>query len=340
MKARDPWVVAVIVTYNRLPQLRKSLRLTLDESFDHVLVVNNGSTDGTHDYLTHLSASCQKLEVIHQPTNSGGAGGFYSGLSRLQALYQQGVIPHSCWAVLFDDDSYPEAGCIDFFRSTYSTNPSPIAVAAAVLDDLGFVAEVNRPIINIFRDPASLVTQLRFGSCRSIRDLYHVPTHQILNRGNSSQVDAISFVGLFLNLGVLADFGWPLPDRHLFIYGDDTLYTWGLRDCGGKLLFDSNLRFVHESSTGYRDGLIMPIWKLYYITRNSWRVYCALTGFVIGPILFIVSTTSKVWLLVRYPKLSDRGCAFRAIYLAVLDIMLRRRQRSFRSVCLFVRSKC
>jgi len=334
----DPCLIAVVVTYNRIAQLRKSLQHTLAEAFDHVLVVNNGSTDGTDGYLDQLAASCARLEVIHQSINIGGAGGFHVGLSRLQVLYQLGDLPQHSWAVLYDDDSYPDLGCIECFRSASSSRQGITGIAAAVFDDAGFVAEVNRPIINIFRFPRQLISQVHSGSCHTIRDLYHVPSHQILQRGYCMSVDAISFVGLFLNLSELSKLLWPMPDIDLFLYGDDTLYTWGLRDRGATLIFDSDLRFIHETSTGYREGVIMPVWKLFYITRNSWFVYRRLAGFLAGIFLFLIGTLSKAAILARYSDPSARRGALRAIFLGLSDLVRARKQRSLQSVRLFVES--
>ena len=87
-------VIAVVVTYNRLDCLKEciaSLRNQTYKDFD-ILVVNNGSTDGTGDYLDCIN----DIKVIHQ-SNVGGAGGFYSGM---KFGYDQGYE----WVWMMDDD--------------------------------------------------------------------------------------------------------------------------------------------------------------------------------------------------------------------------------------------
>lgn len=68
-------VLAGIVTYNRLALLKECLTSVRQQTFTgfDILVVNNGSTDGTQEWLEQEKA----LITLHQ-ANLGGAGGFYA----------------------------------------------------------------------------------------------------------------------------------------------------------------------------------------------------------------------------------------------------------------------
>ncbi len=70
-------VCAVVVTFNRLTLLKECIDSLKKQTYHDmdVVVVNNGSTDGTGDYLE----SDNEIKKIHQD-NLGGAGGFYSGM--------------------------------------------------------------------------------------------------------------------------------------------------------------------------------------------------------------------------------------------------------------------
>lgn len=72
-----PKVLALVVTYNRLEMLKECLSSIKEQTYRNfdILVVNNGSTDGTKEYLDTLN----DIYVINQE-NVGGAGGFYSGM--------------------------------------------------------------------------------------------------------------------------------------------------------------------------------------------------------------------------------------------------------------------
>ncbi len=64
----------VIVTYNRVELLKECLACVCGQnhSFSRVIVVDNHSTDGTAEFL----AAREDLDVIREPENLGGAGGF------------------------------------------------------------------------------------------------------------------------------------------------------------------------------------------------------------------------------------------------------------------------
>lgn len=94
---REKEIVAVVVTYNRLELLKRcleSLSKQTRKDFD-ILVVNNGSTDGTYDWL---NAFGEQIKCIHQK-NLGGAGGFYAGQ---KYAHENGYK----WVWMMDDDGY------------------------------------------------------------------------------------------------------------------------------------------------------------------------------------------------------------------------------------------
>ena len=90
--------LALIVTYNRLSDLKicvEAVRMQTCKDFD-ILVVNNGSIDGTKEWLA------QQADIITiNQNNLGGAGGFYAGM---KYMYDCGYE----WLVMMDDDGIPD----------------------------------------------------------------------------------------------------------------------------------------------------------------------------------------------------------------------------------------
>jgi rhamnopyranosyl-N-acetylglucosaminyl-diphospho-decaprenol beta-1,3/1,4-galactofuranosyltransferase len=91
-------VIAVVVTYNRLTQLSECITALRNQSrpLDSILVINNGSTDGTEDWL-----KAQQDIIYFTQNNIGGAGGFSTAI---QMGYKQGFE----WIWCMDDDGLPK----------------------------------------------------------------------------------------------------------------------------------------------------------------------------------------------------------------------------------------
>ncbi len=131
-------ILAVIVTYNRRNDLRhciSSLRKQTFRGFD-ILVVNNGSTDGTKEYIDNE----QGLIVIHQE-NLGGAGGFHVGE---KYAYDNGYE----WVWLMDDDGIADSKQLETLMKYASEDQRPVLNALVLNkdkpDELSFYAPVKR----------------------------------------------------------------------------------------------------------------------------------------------------------------------------------------------------
>ena len=105
-------VIAVVVTYNRLDLLKRNIQcLRENEPISTIIVVNNGSTDGTPQWLD----SQTDLHVIHQE-NVGGSGGFYTGIDAAYRL-------NADWIWCMDDDVFPRPDCLKLLLAV-ATDPT------------------------------------------------------------------------------------------------------------------------------------------------------------------------------------------------------------------------
>jgi GT2 family glycosyltransferase len=262
-------LVAIVVTFNRLEQLKQTLNRLLEtdtRDLNAVLVLDNASTDGTAEWLA--AQSDPRLHVQTSPHNLGGAGGFETAMRMTTDRFDPD------WVVLMDDDARPLPGCLARFaqepRDTHD------AWAAAVHYPSGRLCDMNRPWINPFRSTRDLLRTLRRG-----RDAFHVTAAQCAETAPRRQIDGGSFVGLFLSRAAIAKGGYP--DGKLFLYGDDVLYTLGLSQAGGQICFDPALRFEHDCETLSSESPVMtPLWKVYFFHRNQVLVYRRAAG----PVLF------------------------------------------------------
>lgn len=102
-------VTAVVVTYNRIELLKEcinslQMQQSLVESAGDVqldiLIVDNASNDGTHEWIDGLTAE-KEFHALHLSENTGGAGGFYSGM--------KWAVEHGAdYVWIMDDDTIPE----------------------------------------------------------------------------------------------------------------------------------------------------------------------------------------------------------------------------------------
>jgi GT2 family glycosyltransferase len=96
-------VIAVVVTYNRQELLSQCIAALRNQTRkpDSILVINNGSTDATEQWLQLQT----DIECITQK-NTGSGGGFSTGINH---AYKNGYT----WIWCMDDDGYPKADALE-----------------------------------------------------------------------------------------------------------------------------------------------------------------------------------------------------------------------------------
>ncbi|PJF11314.1 glycosyltransferase [Pseudorhodobacter sp. MZDSW-24AT] len=310
MRGSTP-LVAVVVTFNRLPQLRQTLAALLahpPEVLGAVMVVDNASTDGSADWL----GSCldARLRVERLARNVGGAGGFAHGLARAQAVYDPD------WIVVMDDDARPAPGALAQFHALLRQGALQglDAVAAAVRHPDGRICRMNRPTVNPFWHGGVFLRTLLGGG----RAAFHL-ADAAYAEGGLRPVDGASFVGLFLSRRALSLAG--LPDPALFLYADDAIYTMTLTRRGGRMGFAPQIRFVHDSDSLGAGGVVRPLWKVYYYHRNRLLLYRLAAGAAFWLML-------PLW-LIQWPRqarhyAAEERVAFRRVLRRAVRDALRR----------------
>lgn len=262
-------LAAVVVTFNRLDQLKTTLKRLLAEDVDRIVVVDNASTDGTPAWLGAQADS--RLQVLTLPDNLGGAGGFEEGMIAVR----QDCDPD--WVVLMDDDARPCPGAMARFRDAApSLDPAVGAVAAAVFYPNGTLCEMNRPSRNPFWNMGLLLKTVFSGSRRG----FHLGDSAFAADAAPSPIDVASFVGYFVHRDTITTVG--VPEGGLFIYGDDVLYSLRLRRAAVQMVLMPEIRFEHDCGTIGKGFIYHPLWKIYYHCRNG----VSIARQAAGPIVF------------------------------------------------------
>ncbi len=237
-------IAAVVVTCNRLALLRECLDSIRNQKHvpDVVFVVNNGSADGTFEFLSNISW----VQVINQE-NGGGAGGFFSGM---KAAYEWGA--DAVWCMDDDTVAFPETlqGLVFSFNSYYlKPRTKPLGWVGSV--DLwtdGRMHVMNRPCLESGCD--------WLPDCR---ELQAVPA------------TANSYVSILISREALTVAGYPLLE--MYIWGDDVEHTTRICDAGfaGLVSFLSPClhRTLANSSTNLSNLSRENLKKYSYFFRNT-----------------------------------------------------------------------
>ncbi len=232
---------ALIVTYNRLDKLQLCIKATCALKFDKIIVIDNASYDGTAQWLASLNES--RLQILRMKNNLGGAGGFKYGAQYISSL-------NIDWIFFFDDDAYPEKNLLSNFSILEKNNYQ--IFSCKVLTPKHKISFMNIPFKKI---PSTLFQTI----CYKLNPRQFLP-----NPNENCEVQTFSFVGAIIHKTILEKYAHTIMEN-LFIYFDDLAFSYYLSQHHHKILYVSNLIFIHDvilHSNIYSNK------KLYYLIRN------------------------------------------------------------------------
>ena len=236
-------ITAVVVTYNRCELLKKGIEsLRRQKRLEEIIVVNNGSIDGTADWL-----SCQSDLTVITPENVGGSGGFYTGI---KVAYDDGAD----WIWCMDDDVFPRPDCLDHLldeAQKYSYEQIGILSPRRIMDDKVFTHEFRR---YDFSNPVGSMHAMKLTG----------------DETKPTEIVGCDFEGPLISRAVVSKIG--LPNKDLFIFCDDTDYCLRAHLAGFTLVYvpdavmDKHKFFSGDSWT---ERNRKKKWKRYYQVRNE-----------------------------------------------------------------------
>jgi GT2 family glycosyltransferase len=245
-------VFAVVYTYNRKELLAQCLTSILHQRVapEQIVLVDNGCTDGTHDYLAAKGFLADpRIDYLRLSRNTGAAGGLRAGISRAFA--------RGCdWAWIMDDDVVCRSDTLQRLKEAFDENfddPAKIGFLVSRLVGPQGLAN-NVPQVDDRRDVVS--------QCADWSELLH--------RG-LVKLRIATMTSMLLPRSTLAEFGAPCSD--FFIWGEDTDYTLRITQRLPGFLVGASLALHLRGTPGDLNILneIEPqrIRNFYYLYRNT-----------------------------------------------------------------------
>lgn len=239
-------VCIVIVTWNRLEMLKACVAAAKkNAAATDILIVDNASTDGTGEWLGGQDG----ISVLSLSENTGGAGGFASGMKwAFDSGYE--------WIWIMDDDVVPLEGALDVLAANKSR--------ADVIQAAKYEADGTECVFEGLLDPRTMRR-------RKIR-VADVPLCGYM------PCNVATFEGLFVSRKAVETIG--IPDASFFYGLDDLLYGYQASE---KLRFVFVPEFVLKKQIDKRRASIAgrrfyssTPQSRYYHVRNYWKVMCYL----------------------------------------------------------------
>lgn len=236
-------VIALTVTYNRSDKLEKVITSLLKQKveLEKIIIVDNNSSEFHKKEIEKIVNKSSKIKLISLKQNTGGAGGFSYGVEYIDTHFVYD------WIWIMDDDAYPEENCLkNLLKSKTKFQLEKVGFLAPLIYgiDLNKYQNYHHKYIN----EKTLKEEIVFEND-------NIPDYKL--------IDANAFVGPLISKEAVKEIGYP--DGSLFIYGDDTEYTYRIRQ-------RFNGYFVKEAIINHQDPVFtsdVGMWKLYYMKRNK-----------------------------------------------------------------------
>lgn len=246
----------VIVTYHSLPRVLECLESlyqgATQESFE-VVVIDNGSTDGT---VEHIESRFPQTRVVKTGENLG----FGQGCNRGAQLAQ------GEWLVLLNPDVRLDRGALDQLLQVCRSKPRPGLVSARLRWPDGRFMGVCRKfptVTNLLFSRGSFLSGLVGSKAFQERAMYTLP-----DSTETITVPAVSGTCVMVNRELFLSLGGF--DKRFFMYMEDTDLSLRLVDAGCQNYFVPSAGCMHYWKEGSNAGRLrrnylhhVSLWKYF-----------------------------------------------------------------------------
>jgi GT2 family glycosyltransferase len=229
-------VCAVVVTHNRRALLTECLAALRAQTraADHVLVVDNASSDGTPRMVREEHPD---VELVALEVNGGASGGFHEGLRRAHATGFE-------WIWSLDDDTIPEPDCLEcLLAAADGLADEPVLLSSKAVWTDGHLHPMNQQGFE----------RLRTGRVIAASERGLMPLR------------TATFVSLLVHRHAIDRHGLPL--RRYFLWSDDIEFTARILRHDPGYLVPASVA-VHKTDTAHTAINAAPA-RFYFHVRNS-----------------------------------------------------------------------
>lgn len=227
ISARMPKVSVIVLCYNNL-DFTKNCLSSIEQYTEYrnleLIVVDNGSSDGTEQYLRDFAASRKHVKVIINRKNLGFAAGNNVGLKAATGDY----------LILLNNDTYVTRGWI-----------VPLLRHMRMEKELGLVGPVTNNIGNEAR------IEVLYANMKEMHD--RAWQYTSIHAGERLEVDTVGFFCVVMRREVYEKVG-GLDEDFKFGFFEDDDYCRRVRDTGYKVAIADDC-FIHHHLSASFDAL-------------------------------------------------------------------------------------
>jgi N-acetylglucosaminyl-diphospho-decaprenol L-rhamnosyltransferase len=278
-----PDLSIVLVCLNNRSYLEPCLRSLYESGLRsrfEVVVVDNGSTDGSQAMLRHMFP---EAEIIQNNGNVGLSRASNQGITATKGRY----------VLLLNDDTLVNGPSLDAMVKFLDSHPQAGAVGGQLLNPDGSYQAGGNKFPSLLEE---LLIATRLGALLWLG----YPDHACVNRVKS--VDWLGSACLLLRREALADVG--LLDEEYFIYGDEADLQRRLKRAGWGVYYLPQVTTIHfggRSMNRWRRRRMVYRGKMLFFKKNYGSLRCWALRLMLGSLslLKIVVWAAAYLLLTR-----------------------------------------